>query len=92
MSMAATTYGLEDVASYYAKTGRDLGKLMGLFDVASEETSAMSWAQQHPEWLRVASCTAWGTFNWMRYVGSIGQSQRATPDEWDGRITQRPSD
>ncbi|KXJ88036.1 hypothetical protein Micbo1qcDRAFT_197616 [Microdochium bolleyi] len=64
MSMTATTRGDEDAAQRYAEAGCALGRLMGLFDVASAEGSAAAWAGRHDDWLRAASFTAWGTFNW----------------------------
>ncbi|KAJ1323561.1 transcriptional activator protein UGA3 [Microdochium nivale] len=64
MSMAAAAHGDEDASRRYATAGCALGRLMGLFDVSSAQHSAAAWASRHEDWLRAASSTAWGTFNW----------------------------
>lgn len=64
MSMTAAAHDDEDASRRYATAGCGLGRLMGLFDVSSAQHSAAAWASRHEDWLRAASSTAWGAFNW----------------------------
>ncbi|KXJ84966.1 hypothetical protein Micbo1qcDRAFT_210305 [Microdochium bolleyi] len=64
MSMAAGAHGDEDASRRHATAGCALGRLMGLFDVSLAQHSAAAWASRHEDWLRAASSTAWGAFNW----------------------------
>ena len=49
------------------KRGVEMGKRMGLYGV-SESGSAKQWLDDHVNWKKAASQTAWGVFNWVTYV------------------------
>lgn len=44
-----------------------MGKNLGLFGV-SDAGSAKQWLQNHHDWIRAASHTAWGVFNFITFV------------------------
>lgn len=71
LSMTATTYGKEETALKFLREGVNLGKRMGLFDVRLERESALLWLDDHEDWKRAASYTAWGIFNWVAFVSPL---------------------
>ena len=67
MSMAALCDGRDRQGLAYMKKGITMGKNMGLFGVP-ESGSAQQWLDHHENWIRAASRTAWGVFNWVTYA------------------------
>ncbi|KAK0377588.1 hypothetical protein CLIM01_05067 [Colletotrichum limetticola] len=65
LSMCAVTYGKDDMSLRFLQESVRLGKAMGLFNVQSEAESATVWLGGHTEWMRAASYTAWGVYNWV---------------------------
>lgn len=63
--MNMVTYGRDDKALKFLQEGVQMGKQMGLFSVASEGVSPISWLNNHPKWRKAASYTAWGVYNWV---------------------------
>ena len=67
MSLAALCDGKDSQGLFHMKKGIAMGKDMGLFGV-SEGDSAQQWLDHHTNWIRAASQTAWGVFNWVTYA------------------------
>ncbi|KZL70449.1 C6 transcription factor, partial [Colletotrichum tofieldiae] len=65
LSMCAVTYGKDDMSLRFLQESVRLGRLMGLFDVASQTESAEMWLGNHEDWAKTASYTAWGVYNWV---------------------------
>ena len=67
MSIAALCEGKDSQGLFYMKKGIALGKSMGLFGVPGSG-SAQQWHDYRETWIRAASQTAWGVFNWVTYA------------------------
>ena len=67
LSIAALCHGKDAQGLFYMKKGVAMGKRMGIFGV-SKDGSAQEWLDNHVNWIRAASQTAWGVFNWVTYV------------------------
>ncbi|GKT47621.1 uncharacterized protein ColSpa_07802 [Colletotrichum spaethianum] len=63
--MCAVTYGKDDMSLQFLQESARLGRLMGLFDAASQSESAEMWLGNHEDWAKTASYTAWGVYNWV---------------------------
>lgn len=61
LSMTATSHCKDDVAIHYLKEAIAMGHRMGLYG-AIEEESAKTWLDNHHNWIRAASHTAWGGY------------------------------
>jgi hypothetical protein len=75
LSLVATCYGKDEEAVEYVKAGIEMGERMGLFGVHLEAASASKWLDDHQDWVRAASHTAWGIFCWVTYVCSSHPSR-----------------
>ncbi|KAG8666795.1 hypothetical protein FPOAC1_011612 [Fusarium poae] len=64
MSMVSVTYGQDELAFLFHKTGLGIAKTMGLLNVDTQSQSAAAWVHGYPDWQKAASYTAWGVFNW----------------------------
>ncbi|EXA32174.1 hypothetical protein FOVG_16550 [Fusarium oxysporum f. sp. pisi HDV247] len=71
LCMTSVTHGQDELALSYIRKGLELGKMMGLIDVASVTESAAGWLDGYPDWQRAASYTAWGAFDWALSVFSL---------------------
>lgn len=61
LSLTATSHGKHDLASQYLSDSINMGRRMGLYG-ATEDGSAKQWLDNHQEWIRSASHTAWGAY------------------------------
>nr|XP_036587345.1 C6 transcription factor [Colletotrichum truncatum]KAF6798287.1 C6 transcription factor [Colletotrichum truncatum] len=79
LNMTASAYNKHDLSFQLTQESLTLGRLMGLFNVRTEEESARSWLEDHNDWIRAASYTSWGVFNWVSLVTSGAGSEFALP-------------
>ncbi|KAI0841634.1 hypothetical protein F5Y06DRAFT_195478 [Hypoxylon sp. FL0890] len=63
LNSTSASRGRDDFANQCLDEGIEMGKRMGLFGVASENASALTWLDHHQDWLRAACHTSWGLFS-----------------------------
>jgi hypothetical protein len=61
VSYHATCRGNQELASRFLSEAIAMGRRMGLYG-ATEESSAKHWLDNHHDWIRAASHTAWGAY------------------------------
>lgn len=67
MSIMAFCHDKHEQSAKYLNEGIEMGKSMGLFGVR-KDASAQLWLNDDVDWIRAASHTAWGVFNWTTSV------------------------
>jgi len=68
LCIAALGYGQDLLGLQFLRQSTQMGVDMGLFGVSSELESATVWLDDDEEWIRAASYTAWGVYNWVSSV------------------------
>ncbi|KAJ9129334.1 hypothetical protein NKR23_g12559, partial [Pleurostoma richardsiae] len=66
LSLAASCHGRETQSVAFLKEGIHMGRRMGLFGVPAAG-SAQQWLDDHTDWVKAASHTAWGVFCWVTF-------------------------
>jgi hypothetical protein len=74
LCMTAVSHGKDDLALEYLREGLKVAQTMGLLNLASGTEVEDAWFSGYTEWVRAASYTAWGAFNWISYVISTFNS------------------
>ncbi|KAH8125656.1 hypothetical protein LI328DRAFT_151772 [Trichoderma asperelloides] len=69
LCIAAMGYGKDRLALQFLRQSVKIGTSMGLFGVVAEQKTASAWLGDHEDWIRAASYTAWGIFNWVSLIG-----------------------
>jgi len=64
LSLAASCHGRETQSVAFLEEGIHMGRRMGLFGVPAAG-SAQQWLDDHTDWVKAASHTAWGVFCWV---------------------------
>ncbi|GKT83957.1 hypothetical protein Ct61P_01807 [Colletotrichum tofieldiae] len=64
-AMSSIMYGEDDLGLQLLQDSVGLGSLMGLFNISSQAESANIWLNDSEDWVRSASYTAWGVYNWV---------------------------
>ncbi|KAL6915421.1 hypothetical protein FSST1_006916 [Fusarium sambucinum] len=65
LCMTAVSYGKDDLALEYLREGVKVAQSMGLLNSAPGTEMEDAWFSGYNEWVRAASYTAWGAFNWI---------------------------
>ncbi|KAF5681572.1 NirA-like nitrate assimilation regulatory protein [Fusarium denticulatum] len=65
LCMTAVTYGKDELAFEYLHEGLRVAQSMGLLNLAPGTEAEDAWFSGYTEWMRAASYTAWGAFNWI---------------------------
>ncbi|OBS25978.1 hypothetical protein FPOA_06510 [Fusarium poae] len=65
LCMTAVSHGKDDLALEYLREGLKVAQTMGLLNLASGTEVEDAWFSGYTEWVRAASYTAWGAFNWI---------------------------
>jgi hypothetical protein len=68
LCIAAMGYGKDRLALQFLQQSVKIGTSMGLFGVVAEQETARTWLGDQEDWIRGASYTAWGVFNWVSSV------------------------